>query len=355
MKPLEFVRSWIDRHLAHEEALLLLVLLSGGLLLVIWLGGTLAPALTALVFAFILQGVVARLRSWGLGAQPAVWAAYGLFVTLVVVLLFFVLPLIGRQLYGFVEALPAILDQVRVFARGLPERYPTLLTQAQIDMGLEGVREEIVAAGQLVVEWLFSRLGSLVSLIIYLVLVPILVFFFLKDKGRLLGWAQSFLPSERPMLDQVGAEMNLQIANYVRGKALEILIVGCAAFATFWAFDLNYAALLAVLVGFSVLIPFVGATLATFPVALVAFGQFGWGLDFGWVLLAYGVLQALDGNVLVPLLFSEAVDLHPVAIIIAVLAFGGIWGFWGVFFAIPLASLIKAVINAWPTAPAEPA
>ena len=73
------------------------------------------------------------------------------------------------------------------------------------------------------------------------------------------------------------------------------------------------------------------------------------------MLLAYGVLQALDGNVLVPLLFSEAVDLHPVAIIIAVLAFGGIWGFWGVFFAIPLASLIKAVINAWPTTPAEPA
>jgi putative permease len=192
-------------------------------------------------------------------------------------------------------------------------------------------------------------------LIIYLVLVPILVFFFLNDKARLLGWAQSFLPDERPMLDQVGAEMNLQIANYVRGKALEILIVGSAAFATFWAFDLNYAALLAVLVGFSVLIPFVGATLATFPVALVAFGQFGWGLDFGWVLLAYGILQALDGNVLVPLLFSEAVDLHPVAIIIAVLAFGGIWGFWGVFFAIPLASLIKAVINAWPTTPPEPA
>ena len=147
MKPLEFVRTWIDRHLAHEEALLLLVLLSGGLLLVMWLGGTLAPALTALVFAFILQGVVARLRSWGLGAQPAVWAAYGLFVTLVVVLLFFVLPLIGRQLYGFVEALPAILDQVRVFARGLPERYPTLLTQAQIDMGLEGAREEGSAGG----------------------------------------------------------------------------------------------------------------------------------------------------------------------------------------------------------------
>ena len=75
------------------------------------------------------------------------------------------------------------------------------------------------------------------------------------------------------MLDQVGAEMNLQIANYVRGKALEILIVGCAAFATFWAFDLNYAALLAVLVGFSVLIPFVGATSQPSPSPLLPLGN----------------------------------------------------------------------------------
>ncbi|HAR07202.1 MAG TPA: AI-2E family transporter, partial [Cobetia sp.] len=57
---------------------------------------------------------------------------------------------------------------------------------------------------------------------------------------------------------------------------------------------------------------------------------------------------ALDGNVLVPLLFSEAVNLHPVAIILAVLFFGGIWGFWGVFFAIPLATLMKSLLYAWP-------
>jgi putative permease len=64
-------------------------------------------------------------------------------------------------------------------------------------------------------------------------------------------------------------------------------------------------------------------------------------------MLAYGIIQALDGNVIVPLLFSEAVNLHPVTIIIAVIFFGGLWGFWGVFFAIPLATLVKAVINAW--------
>ena len=73
-----------------------------------------------------------------------------------------------------------------------------------------------------------------------------------------------------------------------------------------------------------------------------------------WV-IGYGVIQALDGNVLVPFLFSEAVNLHPIAIILAVIVFGGMWGLWGVFFAIPLATLVKAVLNAWPGGGAEDA
>ena len=66
------------------------------------------------------------------------------------------------------------------------------------------------------------------------------------------------------------------------------------------------------------------------------------------MIIAYAIIQALDGNLLVPLLFSEVVNLHPVAIILAILVFGGLWGFWGIFFAIPLATLVKAVLNAWP-------
>jgi putative permease len=86
----------------------------------------------------------------------------------------------------------------------------------------------------------------------------------------------------------------------------------------------------------------------TIPVALIAFFQWGWGSEFAYLMIVYGIIQALDGNVVVPLLFSEAVNLHPVAIIVAVLLFGGLWGLWGVFFAIPLATLVKAVLSAWP-------
>ena len=146
----------------------------------------------------------------------------------------------------------------------------------------------------------------------------------------------------------IWSEMDMQFANYVRGKAIEILIVGLASLLAFLILGLNYAALLALLVGLSVLIPYIGATVVTVPVLLVAYMQWGWGLDFFWLFMVYGVIQFIDGNLLVPLLFSEVVNLHPVSIIVAVLLFGGIWGFWGVFFAIPLATLVKAVFNAWP-------
>ncbi len=130
---------------------------------------------------------------------------------------------------------------------------------------------------------------------------------------------------------------------------IEILVVGIATYIAFLFFDLRYAVLLSVAVGLSVLIPYIGAAVVTIPVAIVALFQFGLSPEFGYVMLAYGIIQALDGNVLVPLLFSQAVNLHPVVIIIAVLFFGGLWGFWGVFFAIPLATLVKAVLNAWPS------
>jgi putative permease len=150
------------------------------------------------------------------------------------------------------------------------------------------------------------------------------------------------------MMRNIAHEMNDQIANYIRGKFIEMLVVGVVTYIVFLVFGLKYAELLALLVGLSVLIPYIGAAAVTIPVVLVAFYQYGTQSEFVYVVVAYLIVQALDGNVLVPLLFSEAVNLHPLAIIIAVLFFGGIWGFWGIFFAIPLATLVKAIINAWP-------
>jgi len=98
----------------------------------------------------------------------------------------------------------------------------------------------------------------------------------------------------------------------------------------------------------SVIIPYIGAIIVTVPVLLVAFMQYGWSVDLAYIAVIYSVITVLAGYLLEPILFSEALNLHPIAIITAIMVFGGIWGFWGIFFAIPLATVVRAIINAWP-------
>jgi putative permease len=169
-----------------------------------------------------------------------------------------------------------------------------------------------------------------------------------------MAWVRAHTPKDRGLVTQVWRDVDAQIGNYVRGKALEIVIVWSVTYVVFLLLGLPFALLLSMLVGLSVIIPYIGAAVVTIPVAVVAMVQFGGlGPEFWWVMIAYAIIQALDGNVLVPVLFSEVVSLHPVAIITAILVFGGIWGFWGVFFAIPLATVVSAVLRAWPRALSE--
>jgi putative permease len=230
----------------------------------------------------------------------------------------------------------------------LPQRYPELFSEAQIRDLIDTIRIEALSYGQHVVSLSVSSVVSVITIAVYVILMPLLVFFFLKDKDRIIKWFLRFLPQDRGLLSQVWLEVDRQIGNYVRGKFIEILIVWVTTYLTFVIMGMSFAMLLGVLVGLSVLIPYIGAAAVTLPVAILAYFQWGLTPEFWWLLVAYGIIQALDGNVLVPLLFSEVVDLHPVAIIVAVLVFGGLWGFWGVFFAIPLATLVQAVLKAWP-------
>jgi putative permease len=176
-----------------------------------------------------------------------------------------------------------------------------------------------------------------------------MVFFFLKDKEMIIEWFSRFLPDERKLATEVWNEVNVQTGNYIRGKIWEILIVWWVTYITFRLLGLQFGLLLSFFVGLSVLVPYIGATVMFFPVALIAFFQWGWSSEFAYVMIALGVIQALDGNLLVPLLLSGVVNLHPISIIVALLVFGGLWGLWGLFFAIPLATLVHAVIKAWTT------
>ncbi|WP_096087305.1 AI-2E family transporter [Agaribacterium haliotis] len=342
-------KNWMERYFADEEAVLVAVLLVVGFLVVIQLGGVLAPMITAVIIAFMMQGVVARLTQWGVSHSIAVSLAFVLLAGSMLIGLVYIVPVVWEQANNLVRETPRMLAEGQSLLMLLPERYPALVSETQVNDLISVLHKRMGEAGQVVLSFSLAQIPILISVLIYLVLVPILVFFFLKDADLMLRWLGSMLPRKRPVMTQIWAEMNLQIANYVRGKFIEIVIVAGVSAICFGVLGLKYALLLGVVVGLSVLVPYIGAAVVTVPVAAIGFFQWGWSSDFFYLLLAYAIIQALDGNVLVPLLFSEAVKMHPVAIILAVLVFGGLWGLWGVFFAIPLATLVNAVINAWPT------
>lgn len=346
---LDWLRKWYTNKFSDPQVVTLFLLLLIVFLAIYWLSGILAPVLVAIAFAYLLEWPVVKLQRLGLSRTISTIAVVATFVGIACLILMWIIPLVWYQGRNLLRDFPQMMAQSKAYLLELPASFPEMVSTDQINVIMHSVDERLMAFGQSMLSYSLASIVDLVALLIYLVLVPLMVFFMLKDKATLTTSFVQLLPNERKLISQVWQEMNLQIMNYIRGKMLELLIVGAASYTVFALFGLNYPLLLGVLVGLSVLIPYVGAAVVTLPVALVALFQWGLTPEFGYLMLAYGIVQALDGNLLVPLLFSEAVDLNPVFIIVAVLLFGGLFGFWGIFFAIPLASLVKATVNAWST------
>jgi putative permease len=179
-----------------------------------------------------------------------------------------------------------------------------------------------------------------------------MIFFMLFDKEIINSWIARFFPKKLELTRRAYSELNLKIGNYIRCKFIEIMIVWISSFVLFFALGLNYSLLLSFLCGLSVIIPYVGMIAVTIPIILVAYFQWALGSEFWYVIIGHLLIQAVDGNVVVPILFSDAVNIHPFAILLSILFFGSVWGIWGVFFAIPLAVLISTILNVWPERPA---
>jgi len=344
-----FFSASLNRILPNAQAVYLAIILTVSFVLIYTLSNLLMPVFASIVFAYLLEGLVGKTINLGLPRLPAVYLVFSCFITCLGFLLFYLMPLVSQQTVELIQNIPEIINRTQALVMRLPELYPKLITENKIQQMTFSVQQELLTYGQNVLSLSAASVVGIVSAMIYLFLVPMMIFFFLKDKALLIDWFLQFMPKQRHLTVRVWEEVDTQIGNYVRGKFSEVFILWFVSFVTFASIGLNYAMLLAVLMGIQVIIPYIGATLITFPVLGVAYFQWGLSGDqFMYLVIAYSIIQAIDGVILVPVLFSEAVNLHAIAIIVAILFFGGVWGFWGIFFAIPLATVVKAVLTAWP-------
>jgi putative permease len=289
------LRTWFDRQLSNPQIVTLGLIILVLALTVYFFGNMLAPLFAAVVIAYLLEGIVSRLERRGAPHLGAVLIVFLSFFAFLLFAAFGLLPMLVRQLTSFAQQVPTMIAKVQAVLMDLPQRF-SMITERQIEELLSGINSEILGVGQTLLSYSLSSLITAITVGVYLVLVPILVFFLLKDRDDIIGWVSDFLPTDRILADQVWAEVDGQIGNYARGKTWEIFIVGSVTFSVFTFLGLQYSLLLAVITGFSVLVPYIGAFIVTLPVAGVAIFQFGLQPEFYWVLIAYGIIQFLDGN-----------------------------------------------------------
>ena len=340
--------DWLRRRLSDPQIAVLIGFLAVGAILVFWIGKILTPIFAALIIAYLLEGLVGCLQGRGVPRKAAVWLVFLPFLVLGMAGVLILVPLLYRQIVQLVQTLPSIIAWGKEQLTALPEHYPDLVSMEQITQLMNSLQVRLGEHSEKIITLSLASLWILVDFVIYLILVPLMVFFMLMDKERILNWCSRFLPAENRLVQSVWEDLDRQIGNYVRGKFIEIIIVWGGTSVTFTLLGLQAPVLFGFFVGLSVLIPYVGAAVMTFPIAIMAYFQWEFSAQFIYVMLAYGLIQLIDGNILATFLFSEVVNLHPLSIIVAVVVCGGLWGFWGVFFAIPLATLIQAILHAWP-------
>ena len=343
----DYLKNFFKSYFYEEEqfAALFLIVIVG--LSLYFLGSAISPILIGILIAYLLNGLMNFFKNKGLKNNLCFYLTFSIFI-FAYTLIFLTLPLISGQIGSLLNELPAIVAFIESLFNDLIATYPDYFTTEQIEEIFANSASFIPSIAEQFLQQLNAGFSTIMSALINIILIPILVFFFLKDKKVMLGYLTFFLPEKRVLLSKIWSDLNTQLFGYIRGKALEMIIVGSVTSIVFWMLGVNYSLILGILVGLSVLIPLFGAILVTIPV--IAIGLFQWGLDIQFLIfiICYFVIQILDGNILFPVLMGNEVNLHPVLIILAILVFGGIWGFWGLLLAVPIATLIRAVYKVWP-------
>ena len=342
-----YLKNFFQRYFFEEEQYAALFIILTFLVFLYFFGGILAPVLISIFFAYMFNGILVNIEKRGFTRLISLSITLLVFF-LTYLAIFLILPLISRQIVLLIAEIPQIVDSVNLFFKDLIASNPELSSSNELNQAFSNALSFLPNLIEGVLRQLNSGFSAVMNALLYLIIVPILVFFFLKDKEVFLGYLSSLLPRKRELLSKIWIDLDEQLYGYLKGKGLEMVIVTAITWAIFYIQDVNYAFILASLIGLSVLIPFVGAILVTIPVLLI--GLFQWGLEteFYIYFLSYLVIQALDGYVLMPLLLGREVNLHPAVIMVAVLIFGGIWGFWGLLLAVPIATFIRAIYTSWP-------
>ena len=344
----------------------ILIASAAAMLTMIWAlnatGFLLAPFLLALAFAYIQNPLVTRMerrkisRTWGtlIMAIP----------TLVMLgLLFFVgLPALGGQIADFINNSPQYLQRATVWVEGLQAQVmrrdiPGVDEQAlvtrlraikpeQLVAYLQQRQSAIAGAAWAGVLGLGRGVGTILSILSYIFLTPILTYYLLRDWPKITERLGEMVPvKRRPGVLAFAREYDRLLYGFLRGNVTSSAVVGFLTFLGLFLLGFPYALLLGIMAAIFNIIPYVGLILTLIPALVIALFTPDPVVGLGKALGVFVAVQLLDGAVLSPNIVGESVNLHPVWVILALSVFGFFFGFVGLLLAVPLAVLLKLVLT----------
>jgi predicted PurR-regulated permease PerM len=321
----------------------------------------LAPFIAALVLGYVLDPVAGRLQRLGLNRSMATLVILLVFLIVMVITVFFLAPILGRQVVGFAESLPVYAERLQTLAT---EQAADFLQKHGGDwlqkFGIDGAsaNESIQKSlGNFVgqgVQWfgnflkgIWSGGQALVGIVTLTVITPVVTFYLLLDWSEMIAVLNSMIPPRyRSTVFEIAGEIDRALSGFLRGQSLVCLFLGLWYGIGLTLIGLNFGFLIGLSAGLLSFIPYVGSLTALIFSAVVSIVQ-GWP-SLGLFLLAMAVVgtgQALEGYVLTPKLVGGSVGLHPVWLIFALLAFGSLFGFAGMILAVPAAAATGVLVR----------
>jgi predicted PurR-regulated permease PerM len=306
------------------------------------LGPVLTPFLFALILAYIFQKQVAWLSRRGMSRGLAASVVMVLLLVGGVALLLVVVPLIQEQLARLSEGLPRFFEYARVRLE------PLARDHLDLDLDFDHLRAlaiEQMPSPQRIAAWVLPSLASgglaVVGFFVNLMLVPLVLFYFMRDWDEIVASIDELVPRHlHAKVAGIAREIDAVLDEFLRGQVSVMVVMALFYAVALWLVGIDYAVAIGLLTGLTVFIPYVGALFGIVLGSVVALMQFEALGPLLWVWAVFGVGQFLEGYVVVPRLVGDRIGLHPVVVIFALLAFGQLFGFLGVLLALPASAAL---------------
>ena len=311
----------------------------------VWLlSPILAPFLFAGILAYILDPIVERMTRRGAPRTAAVVLVLLLALAALVGIALVVVPLFYKETSLLLTKLPALLDWLNQNAAPWLKAKFDFSFQFDVVTLREMARGAFTGNDDLARRLLHSvGLGGLAlfAFAVNLLLVPVVLFYLLRDWNRLVDSIDQLVPRRiHGKVRAMAGEMDRVLAEWLRGETLVVLIMSTYYVGALWLVGLEFALPIGILTGLAVIVPYAGIVLGVFLATSAAVIQFGTLPGIASVWVAIGIGQALEGMLLTPLIVGKRIGLHPVAVIFALLAFGQVFGFFGVLLALPASAAL---------------